>query len=300
MRHGGITASLQSVGASGFIKPEAREAIAEQMRRLGMISDRGYLADGGHGQPLVVVEVPSYFASPTPDIPLLMSDYREGGYNHRKAEEMLNESRGFDGRHSIPCDCSMEDDTVFVVHRLHRLENRPVFERFKAYEAQVAEKRRQEQLDPVDMHPWLARLADKNDLSRVANTVYLLHGTDKGNLASICQQGLKSSLSLAKGHLWYGKGLYFTPQSCKAWQYGAVRGCVLLCRVVLGRVQVLEDKCPQRLFPSSEFDSAMAMKGVTRHDGRHDALQVHDEYIIYHDAACYPEFVLEVSVNGPV
>ena len=92
MLSGGVTASVQSIGATDAIKPQAKRAFAEALRRAGLISDRDYLAAIADRRQMVVVQIPTYFSSPSPEIPLLMSDYRENGYNHRKAEQMLEET----------------------------------------------------------------------------------------------------------------------------------------------------------------------------------------------------------------
>jgi len=290
---GGVTASLQSIGAAGYIKPQAKENIAEHMRRLGLISEREYLISVGDGVPLVVVDIPPYFSSPTPDLPMLVNDYRQGGYNQRMAETMLAESMGWDELIDSRCQCCLGEDAKLVVEKIMRLENKQVFERFKAYEALTAQTiEPHETSEPPCVHDWLQRLADKNGLSRLANTVYLLHGTRSENLSSICEDGLKTSFSLNAGHLMYGKGLYFTTKSCKAFQYGA-DGYIIISRVVLGRIQTLQCSCPDRFFPDAGFDSATAKKGVTL-TGNGPA-QVHDEYIVYNEAAVYPEFVLEVA-----
>ena len=290
---GGVTASLQSIGAAGYIKPQAKENIAEHMRRLGLISERDYLISVGDGVPLVVVDIPSYFTSPTSDLPMLVNDYRQGGYNQRMAETMLAESMEWDERINRRCQCCLDEHEDLLVERIMRLENKQVFERFKAYEAVTAQTIEPHEIsEPPCVHPWLQRLADKNGLSRLANTVYLLHGTDRENLSSICQDGLKTSFSLDADDLMYGKGLYFTSKSCKAFQYGE-DGYIILSRVVLGRIQTLQYSCPGRFFPDAGFDSATAKKGYTL--TRYGEPQVHDEYIVYNEAAVYPEFVLEVA-----
>ena len=292
---GGVTASLQSIGANGYIKPQAKENLAEHLRRLGLISEREYLISVGDGRPLVVVDIPSYFSSPTPDLPMLVNDYRQGGYNQRMAETMLAESMEWDELIDSRCQCCLGEDAKLVVERILRLENKQVFERFKAYEAVTAQTIESHEIsdsEPPCVHHWLQRLADKNGLSRLANTVYLLHGTKSENLSSICQDGLKTSFSLDADHLSYGKGLYFTTKSCKAFQYGE-DGYIIISRVVLGRIQTLQCCCPNRFFPDAGFDSATAKKGYTWvRDGQP---QVHVEYIVYNEAAVYPEFVLEVA-----
>lgn len=70
---------------------------------------------------------------------------------------------------------------------------------------------------------------------------------------------------------------------------------MLVCRVALGRIEVLDEHCGRgKLFPSFGFDSAMAKKGVTR--APHGNPQLHDEFIIYNQSQCYPEFVLHYEL----
>ena len=298
LRSGGVTASLQSIGARGCIKAEARKNLAIAMRKLGLISERDYLISISDKRPMIVIEIPSYFSSPTPTVPLLMNDYRQGGYNQRQAERMLAESRGIDSRTNSPCKCCWDSNSLedcISVQQIQRIENTSVFERFKAYEAGIAEKLNSNQDDNPTVphvHTWLDRLARKNGLSRVANTVYLLHGTTLDKVDAICRDGLQTRFSLHNRGI-YGKGLYFTTQSCKAFQYSKSRGCILVCRVVLGRIEILQTCCDKKIFPNEGFDSAMAKKACTsKSPGQ---LQVHDEFIVYNPAAAYPEFVLHVS-----
>ena len=295
LKDGGVTASLQSIGANGFIKPEARDNIAAHMRRCGLISERDYLISLEGRQPLVVVDVPAYFSSPTPDLPMLVNDYRNGGYNHRKAESMLSETRGWNQLLGCRCDCSMNADQELTVHQIQRIENKQVFERFKAYETLVAQRHESGGISTrPSAHDWLDRLADRNQLSKVANTVYLLHGTNTKNLESICQDGLQTRFSLQR-HGIYGRGLYFTDSSCKAFQYAGSDGCIIICRVVLGEIEVLQSTCYGRVVPSNGFESSHAKKGHTEKSP--GELQVHDEYMVYHPSAVYPEFVLQVSAQ---
>lgn len=265
------------------------------MRRRGLISERDYLIAIGERPPLVVVDIPYYFSSPTPDLPMLMNDYRKGGYNQRKAGDMLADTRGFNELKGCPCDCSMHPNEEFVVHQMQRIENKQVFERFKTYETKIAQ---QHQSDAVSTGPsthyWLDRLAQKNQLSKTANTVYLLHGTSLANLESICRDGLQTRFSL-KTHGIYGRGLYFTDSSCKAFQYAKPDGCIIICRVVLGEIEVLRSSCYGRVVPNNGFESTRAKKGYTEKSP--GQLQVHNEYIVYNPAAVYPEFVLRVSAD---
>lgn len=291
MRRGGVTASLQSIGSTGMIKPEAKDAIAAALRKKKMISDRDYLA-AIQGRPdLVAVSIPSYFSSPQPEIPLLMNDYKDNGYNHRMAQTMLQETHLRYGLQLCDCHCRQHDgDCRIELQKIQRIENKALFERFKIYEATVAEDLR---LDDSDVpargiHPWLQRLGSRNDLSQMATTVYLMHGTRQSKLDSVLKDGLRTKFSLSKKpDGLYGKGLYFATDSCKAFQYAGHGGCIIICRVVLGRIERLKDQCSQRFFPRPTFHSAMAQGKFTRGQD-----QVHDEYIVYNDDAVYPEFVL--------
>ena len=295
LKDGGVTASLQSIGASGYVKPEAKANLAAHMRHCGLISERDYLIALGDQRPLIVVDVPRYFSSPTPNLPMLMSDYRAGGYNERKAETMLMESRHFDELRNCPCECSFGRHEDLSVVQIQRIENKHVFERFKAHETTTAERLQTDGISARPrVHEWLDRLANKNRLSRAANTVYLLHGTRADKVDSICRDGLQTRFSLERRGL-YGRGLYFTTSSCKAFQYTAGDGCIIICRVVLGEIELLDDICINRLFLTDGFDSTHAKKGHTcKAPGE---LQVHDEYIVYHPAAVYPEFVLRVEAD---
>jgi len=297
MCSGGVTASLQSIGATGQIKPEAKRAIAGALRRTGYITERDYLAALQERRQMVVVEIPRYFSTDrSQELPLLVSDYREGGYNQRKAEQMLDETRVMHGARMCLCcgdRCEME------VEQLQRIENAAAFERFKVYEASVADDLQPWTNNADDeklvrgIHEWLQRLAIRNGLSQAANTVYLMHGTKKNNISAICQRGLETKYSMRRNpDGLYGRGLYFTNSSCKAFQYAGHGGCIIICRVVLGRIQLLKQEDEGRFFAAPTYHSAMAMAKFTQ---RRNAPQVHDEYIVFNDDAVYPEFVLTLK-----
>ncbi|CAE7947248.1 ESS2, partial [Symbiodinium sp. KB8] len=245
MMRGGVTASLQSIGASGIIKPEAKHAIAAALQRARLISDRDYLAAITGRPQMVVVSIPSYFSSPQPDIPLLMNDYRENGHNHRMAEQMLKETHLKHGLQLCRCHCREHDGCCRMeVEKVQRIENKALFERFKVYEAAVAEDLRQRPVNDLEevlvrgIHPWLQRLGCRNGLCKAANTVYLLHGTRQHNLDSVLKHGLRTKFSLHKTpDGLYGRGLYFANNSCKAFQYAGHGGCIIVCRVVLGSIE---------------------------------------------------------------
>eukprot|EP00928_Gymnodinium_smaydae_P050447 TRINITY_DN34010_c0_g1_i1.p1 TRINITY_DN34010_c0_g1~~TRINITY_DN34010_c0_g1_i1.p1 ORF type:complete len:312 (+),score=23.13 TRINITY_DN34010_c0_g1_i1:224-1159(+) len=297
MQCGGVTASLQSIGASGIVKQEAADSIGKALRGYGVLDNEEYLCVSGGRAPLVVVQLPTYFASPSPGIPLRISDYKYGGYNFRRAECMLNDSILWNNSTNARCDCCLGQRDSFKVIGLERIENKQIFERFKVHEARIADAiaRSGTNLKPISSHhDWLQRLGDKNGLCHACNSVYLLHGTRRSHLDSICRHGLTTTYSLNGTDGMYGKGLYFTDSSCKAFQYAGLAGCILVCRVVLGRMEVLKQEDGRRVFAPSSYDSCMAASNYTRRRG--DA-QVHNEYIVFQDEACYPEFVIHVETQ---
>lgn len=307
MELGGICASLQSIGAFGAIKPKACENIRRVLQELGKLRSNEYLVDNGSsdGRTLLVVQMPPYFSAATlQSPPLLQDDYRLGGYNYRMAEAMLNESI-LPFCKENPSRCCLNPSSKFEVIKFERLENVALFNRYKTYETSVARTMHRTgrgptsgEVSPLHTLPiWLQKLSNKNGLASSAHTVYLLHGTKSCNVKHIVQDGLKTKFSLGHQHLTYGQGLYFTDNACKASQY-TDDGCMLICRVVLGRTEVLRKRCsPKRkLFPSIGHDSAMAKRNLTASPSRYP--QLHNEYIIFDECACYPEFVVKFKIRS--
>lgn len=252
--------------------------------------------------------VPSYFEGGiTPKLVL----YTHQGYNHQQAEDMLNLCvPKFCKQGAGCCNLYAPKPATFPQFRLEdilRLENKNLFAVFQAKEIAVAEEVREASeadfslpTEPVpSWSEWLLRLEEKNGLSKLANTRYMLHGTRNENLASITKDGLTAKFSQPSGCL-YGNGIYLTNSSCKARQYSD--GTILVCRVILGRIFVLDKDDVERKFAPQGFHSCMAKarrtkkQGVTR-KGK-PARQLHDELIVYHDAQVYPEFVLHYTQEG--
>lgn len=215
------------------------------------------------------------------------------------AEKMMNDSiLEFCFNNGRGCNL-INSNSAFRIIEFRRIENRVVFGRHKQYEAHMSEYLRQQETAPVEegnISEWLKRLSRRNGLCSSANTTYLLHGTSSEILDSIAQNGLKTRFSLSTSPR-YGRGLYFTDSSCKAHQF-AMSGCtILVCRVVLGRTQVLPASDPNRLFPTAGFHSAMAKRNVTASPYPNFQHQLHNEYIVLDERACYPEFVLSYELS---
>ncbi len=113
----------------------------------------------------------------------------------------------------------------------------------------------------------------------------------------IMEKGLTTEAARETGT--YGKGIYFTDNSCKAFQYadGTTRqmpGCMLICRVVLGRIKLLDRDCVGKRSSPDGYHSFMARKDHTR-IRNHVHAQLHNEFVVFDDYACYPEFELIIK-----
>ena len=293
MTSGGVTASLQSIGTTRTIKDGAKENLQNfQEKAKDLLKQHQRRASSNF-------PLPVYFELST-NMNSAIVEYSPGGYNSTKAEEMLNESLlpfCCNDRHG----CKIQSQQFQVVS-MKRLENHDLFMRFRQYESTTAHE------VPVlcpntrpSAHPWLEALAKKNELSCSANTHYLLHGTSRENLARISQTGLRVQLSQPSGL--YGQGIYFTESSCTAQQYGdgtsvGGEGCILICRVALGNVFQLQRDCIGRNASPAGYHSLLAARKLTRAPrGSAFTYQLHNEYVVFSDCACYPEFVLEVNIG---
>ncbi|KAJ1636364.1 hypothetical protein T492DRAFT_1129544 [Pavlovales sp. CCMP2436] len=234
------------------------------------------------------------------DLGLLVKDaYVDGGYMCQQASQMLKVT----SNNNCACGISNEFDKV----RIYRIENHSMWERFRFHEKQIEAELAGPAIPPNDelfkSHDWLRRLEERNGLSVLASTRYLLHGTSISNLPDIVRYGLRTKFTGTKsGGALYGTGLYFTNSACKAWQYtdcGVVggkkqgRAIILVCRVALGKTELLAAApTVTSNFPKVGHHSKMAKHTYTTRPG---ALQIHNEFIIFDETMVYPEFVLEIG-----
>ena len=82
-------------------------------------------------------------------------------------------------------------------------------------------------------------------LDAAVNEVFLLHGTRPENIDSIANFGFDERLAREKGL--YGQGVYFTDQSCKAFQYSGAKesaGCFVITRLILGEPHYAKGPLP--------------------------------------------------------
>eukprot|EP00411_Alexandrium_monilatum_P029972 CAMPEP_0175380538 /NCGR_PEP_ID=MMETSP0095-20121207/26369_1 /TAXON_ID=311494 /ORGANISM="Alexandrium monilatum, Strain CCMP3105" /LENGTH=625 /DNA_ID=CAMNT_0016678909 /DNA_START=30 /DNA_END=1907 /DNA_ORIENTATION=+ len=119
----------------------------------------------------------------------------------------------------------------------------------------------------------------------------LFHGCKDGVVHQICKSGFDDRYSSVGS---FGKGLYFSPQSCKAWTYA--ENYLLVCEVALG--------APERRLTVTEEDTtldynsvlAKGMRSVQCHAG---APFKHEERIIYHSTQGKPAYLVETTETSP-
>jgi len=74
---------------------------------------------------------------------------------------------------------------------------------------------------------------------------------------------------------------------------------ILICRVALGRTAGIGDtqSWSGQKFPPDDYHSAKALPGIT--EALYRQKQIHDEFIVYEDHACYPEFAITFTSLSP-
>ena len=134
--------------------------------------------------------------------------------------------------------------------------------------------------------------------------IIALHGTSPENIDLIASFGFDERLSREQGL--YGQGIYFTDQSCKAFQYsGAPRqlaGCIIITRLLLGlphfaqgplkgiKVEPLQDFSD---VSKGRVNSVIVNPGTLRSASQ---TQVHKEFVIFNGAQAYPEMIIHFKV----
>ncbi|KAJ1617117.1 hypothetical protein T492DRAFT_1102140, partial [Pavlovales sp. CCMP2436] len=237
------------------------------------------------------------------DLGLLVKDaYVDGGNMCQQASQVLI------GTSNTGCACGIANE--FDKVRIYRIENHPMWQHFCFHEKQIEVELAGPADPPLELfesHDWLRRLEERNGLSVLASTRYLLHGTSASSLPDIVQYGLRTKFTGTKsGGALYGTGLYFTISACKAWQYidrGVVGGkthgpaIILVCRVALGKTELLATApSVTSNFSKVGHHSKMAKHNHTTRPGvLIKQWQIHDEFIVFDETQVYPEFVLEIG-----
>lgn len=140
---------------------------------------------------------------------------------------------------------------------------------------------------------------------------YMMHGTVSSTINHILDNGLDEKESNLGA--WYGSGVYFTGQSCKALQYcdrphihpsinPPIRGkeyTMIVCRVLLGNQQITDEIlfCPGEKRkvvrkPNAGYDCIVALPGNKKMRNGELKRQQHEEVVIFNNYQIYPEFSL--------
>ena len=229
----------------------------------------------------------------------------ESLYMTNKIEHLLRECT----THSA-CADSDRDLTQAKVLSVRRIENEALWLDYVRQRELLTRSRNNLSQDfkkPVDVqsNPINCELA--------SDECFLFHGTDEEHVQSIATHGLNIRLSAETSR--YGRGAYFSDESCKAHQYAGERRengrnvfTMLFCRVAPGHV--LHFKANQaaanrgflqgmkRPAPGDPvFDQNVQGQRIKRHcydtvDVMPDSVQQHREIIVFDSKLVYPEYVI--------
>lgn len=151
--------------------------------------------------------------------------------------------------------------------------------------------------------PWIK-------LEEGLNEFLLLHGTHSDKIDIITQFGFDERIAREGGL--YGRGVYFTDESCKSLQYsGAVDGGIVTGEaghIIVTRVLVGQPHFAQGPMKSTKFEpyidesdpskgrcnSVLVQPGTVRGSSQQ---QVHREFVIFDNAQTYPELVISFRVH---
>lgn len=174
-----------------------------------------------------------------------------------------------------------------------------LWDRFAQRRKEVAEARREapseDFVTPRSMSfaaGLTGRCADESG-NNGANEAFLLHGTNPSGALSILGTSFKiDAAGLAAGTM-FGPGVYLAEASTKSDEYaqddpeGANKGlfAMLLCRAVVGKPFVVEEPGNYATkVTSGDFDCVLG--------DRERAVGTFREFIFFHEASIYPEYVL--------
>jgi hypothetical protein len=138
-------------------------------------------------------------------------------------------------------------------------------------------------------------LKERHQLQDNCNEWLLFHGTSQSAARAICASDFTMDLAGSATGTLYGKGTYFAESITKADEYAKENEdglcCVLVCRVVGGRVLLNTEDTPdaamvQRSVLSGAADSVLGSRDVTKNTFRefvtYDVDQVYVEYVLFY------------------
>eukprot|EP00931_Biecheleriopsis_adriatica_P009763 TRINITY_DN110838_c0_g1_i1.p2 TRINITY_DN110838_c0_g1~~TRINITY_DN110838_c0_g1_i1.p2 ORF type:complete len:133 (-),score=21.36 TRINITY_DN110838_c0_g1_i1:34-432(-) len=118
------------------------------------------------------------------------------------------------------------------------------------------------------------------------------HGCKDAVVTAIVEDGFDDAFS-ANGA--FGNGIYFSPQSCKAWSYA--ENHLLVCEVALGKeADRLTLTAPDRTLNYASVFKQQRKRSVQCHAG---APFNHEERIVYWPTQCKPVYLVETTATSP-
>lgn len=198
------------------------------------------------------------------------------------------------------------------VHKVERVENMTLWQNYQRQKQALNEKLRKHKpavLAGRSKLPYL--LTCERVIDPVLNEFWLWHGTNPQTADILAKDGFDERVANMNGL--YGAGSYFADASSKSHQYSgrntASQYCMLYCRVTMGSAFLTtashnnERRPPAnpafgstgggtqgRGVSGTPHDSIMAESGVAR-----GGQQVNNEYVVFHPAQAYPEFIVWYS-----
>ncbi|CAE7244653.1 Trank1 [Symbiodinium sp. CCMP2592] len=193
---------------------------------------------------------------------------------------------------------SRDCKSSFQVKQAFQIQNVWLLQKFMDYTRQLQQRHAQHcvAVQPVDP-PLGVELRDFHSSMRTPgsasyNECLLFHGTSLGTAKDIACEGFDFRVANEGGY--YGKGTYFASQACKSHQYtdrnSISLNCIIIARVLLGDPDYAT-RCRLRFNrPPGGKDSVIARPGDM--GGHQSGWQTHMEFVIFENAAAYPEYVL--------
>ena len=124
----------------------------------------------------------------------------------------------------------------------------------------------------------------------------LFHGCSDKTIELIQQNGFDDRFA-SDGV--FGKGLYFSPQACKAYSYA--ERYLLICEVALGteHKRLLVKKEHATTYFNYEMLLAKDMRSVHHHPTLSGFGYNHHEHVVFHPTQCKPVYVVKMRHTSP-
>lgn len=252
----------------------------------------------------------------------------ESRYMRRKIQDRLRTSCADHAGRGFTCNITgaptLENAHVLSVQRI---ENRELWRQYATFRGDAKLTRAQQRRG--EKRRWGEEQSRPIRCQIEEDERFLFHGTNAEHVNSIAKNGLL--IPEGPGSLRYGKGIYFTDESCKSHQYtrpapdanGDDIHCLIYCRVSLGSTITYRPRSSDRAhnylagmrMPTSEdtvFRERLEQRGETARSrqsfdsvvvepnfgGSGPPPQVHREIVVFNPAQVYPEYVVYYRVQA--